>query len=74
MIITCPHCHLYIEIEQVNCAIFRHGVFKSNFQQLPPHSPKEVCDNTEVLWGCGKPFKLIKNADGALEAIKCLYL
>jgi len=24
--VICPHCQTWIVIEQINCAIFRHGV------------------------------------------------
>ena len=45
MIITCPHCNDYIEIIELNCCIFRHGVYKSNNEQINPHLDKEQCDN-----------------------------
>ena len=35
--IKCPHCEEYIIIEQINCAIFRHGIYKLNFTQINPH-------------------------------------
>ena len=44
IIITCPHCSFYILIEQLNCCIFRHGVFKNNNEQINPHEKKENCD------------------------------
>lgn len=60
-VIRCPHCQDEIVIEQVNCAIFRHGVFKDSLEQIPPHSRKEDCDEfvtNDKIYGCGKPFKL----------------
>jgi hypothetical protein len=63
MIIVCPHCKELLEIEQINCGIFRHAVFKHNFQPIPPHSSKQECDNLlkkNLVYGCGKPFQ-IKN-------------
>jgi DNA-directed RNA polymerase II subunit RPB1 len=43
ILVTCPHCHLLVEIEQVNCAIFRHGInnddigaiAKASFEETP---------------------------------------
>lgn len=61
-IIQCPHCQEYIQIIKLNCGIFRHGVYKHNFKQLSPHSPKEHCDkmiNENKIYGCGKPFRII---------------
>ena len=60
--IRCPHCEEYIIIEQVNCAIFRHGVLKSNLSQINPHLPKSECvklKDLDLIYGCGKPFKII---------------
>jgi hypothetical protein len=59
---ACPHCQGFMEVEhkQINCQIFRHGWFKSNGQQIPPHHPKAECDTlvqNGLINGCGKPFK-----------------
>jgi hypothetical protein len=58
-IVECPHCSQPIEILELNCRIFRCGVFKSNFQQIDPHLPKERCDllvYMRKIYGCGRPF------------------
>lgn len=60
-IIICPHCQLQIIIEEVNCQIFRHGVYKSSGEQLNPHASKDECDKAVVegiIYGCGKPFRI----------------
>ena len=60
-IVTCPHCEEYIEIIQINCAIFRHGIFKNTGQQIDPHASKQLCEKyiqTNAIYGCGKPFKV----------------
>jgi len=55
---NCPHCGIAIEIEQINCAIFRCGIYKENGEQIPPHLPKEECDQIkDKIWGCSNPFK-----------------
>jgi hypothetical protein len=66
IVITCPHCQGFVEVmkDQVNCAIFRHGTFKKDLQQVDPHAPKHICDELVrlgLIYGCGKPFKLHQN-------------
>ena len=61
--VNCPHCDEYVAINlfEINCAIFRHGVFKDTLQPIPPHSSKEFCDSLkerDFIFGCGKPFRL----------------
>ena len=63
IIVKCPHCKEYISIlkKEFNCKIFRHGIFKSNGKQIPPHLEKDKCDalyNQGKIYGCGKPFLL----------------
>jgi hypothetical protein len=61
--LPCPHCDEWIIIlkNEVACRIFRHGTYKKNYQQIPPHLGKNQCDklakNGEI-YGCGKPFRL----------------
>ena len=66
IIIKCPHCSqfIYIESKDLNCKIFRHGVFKHNNEQINPHLNKQECDRLKtenLIHGCGKPFKLTDN-------------
>jgi hypothetical protein len=75
IIVECPHCKDLILIEKINCSIFRHGVFKCNGKQLNPHAPKPECDllfNKNLIYGCGKPFELIKKDDTFIAEI-CEY-
>ena len=61
IIVICPHCNVPVEIEQINCAIFRHAVYKQNNQQVPPHLPKAQCDQLveqNLVYGCCKPFRV----------------
>jgi hypothetical protein len=39
--VKCPHCDGTIEILEINCAIFRHGVLKQTGLQLHPHASKQ---------------------------------
>ena len=76
MIIICPHCGEYIEILEINCAIFRHGALVKNGEQINPHLCKEKCDelfNTGQISGCGKPFRLVLE-QGIYIAIECEYM
>ena len=76
MIVKCPHCNENIIIEQINCAIFRHGIYKHNLQQIDPHLNKERCDeliNNNKIFGCGKPF-LIKKINNIWESEICDYI
>lgn len=76
-LVKCPHCNSFIFIEQINCAIFRHGIFKSNGEQIPPHSSKMECDafvESGLIYGCGKPFKVLVDVNGALIAVPCDYV
>ena len=77
IIIICPHCKDFVLIEQLNCCIFRHGSMKNDNKQLHPHLCKKECDflfNNNLIWGCGKPFKIIKKDDGNIEVEICDYI
>jgi DNA-directed RNA polymerase subunit RPC12/RpoP len=39
--IQCPHCNGTVMVKQLNCKIFRHGVFKKNGKQINPHAKKK---------------------------------
>ena len=59
MFVVCPHCNGTIEIIEMNCRIFRHGVIKATGKQIDPHAIKSVCDDLfekGLIDGCGKPF------------------
>jgi hypothetical protein len=59
LIVTCPHCQVPIIILELNCRIFRHGVFIDTSQQIPPHLSKIECEKIkEKIYGCGKPFRI----------------
>ena len=70
-IIICPHCSDYIIIEEINCQIFRHAVYKIG-GQLPPHSSEALCNEVvekDIVYGCAKPFRF----DG-INVSKCDYI
>lgn len=77
--VYCPHCEQLILIykNEINCAIFRHGVMKTNLKQIEPHLPKPICDKLAkegLIYGCGKPFKLVLNREKEYIAVKCDYI
>jgi hypothetical protein len=77
LIIICPHCSINIIIEQLNCGIFRHGCLKTTGLQIEPHSTKQKCEqlkNDDLIYGCGKPFKIFKDISNQLIVEKCDYI
>ena len=63
-ILFCPHCGGGVIIEQINCAIFRHGYYIGG-GQINPHMPKIECEKLieeKKIYGCGGPFKYIAGA------------
>ena len=75
IVINCPHCNDIILIEELNCKIFRHGVFK-NGVQINQHASKIECDNyitNNLIYGCGLPFIII-SIDNNYKAEICNYI
>lgn len=73
-IIECPHCSQMIEIIELNCRIFRCGIYKSNFTQIPQHLSKSECIrlfSQNLIFGCGKPFQIPEQTG---IAIVCEYI
>ena len=56
-IIYCPQCGGCIEIESINCMIFRHAIYKD----LQPYNPHASNEQTQAdinnIYGCGVQFK-----------------
>uniref|UniRef100_A0A6C0K3D0 Uncharacterized protein n=1 Tax=viral metagenome TaxID=1070528 RepID=A0A6C0K3D0_9ZZZZ len=64
LVLSCPHCQewMYIEKKDVNCAIFRHAVFRATMEPIPPHSSREECErlvSQNAVYGCAKPFRVV---------------
>ncbi len=64
----CPHCSntLIVNTHDINCGIFRHAVFKNNMQPINPHETESNCNQfvkDDLIYGCAKPFKIIKEND-----------
>lgn len=74
--IRCPHCGQIAVIEQLNCGIFRHAVFKDGYQQVNPHADENTCNwwvSQKLIYGCGKPFQIIVK-ENKFVAIKCGFI
>lgn len=78
VIVKCPHCDLliFVYLKELNCRIFRHGIYKTTLKQIDPHLPKIDCDrlktNDEII-GCGKPFVIV-NIRNTPIAVSCDYI
>jgi len=64
----CPHCKncIIVNTNEINCGIFRHGVFKETGQQINPHETQANCEQlveSNLVYGCAKPFEIVKIAD-----------
>lgn len=56
----CPNCYQMIQIEAINCGIFRCGVMKDTMLQIDPHLSQEECEALvleDKIYGCGRPFR-----------------
>ena len=74
---SCPWCEMVfaVQLSQLNCKIFRCGVYKDTFIPIEPHLSKEECDilaQSSRIYGCGKPFRYIDSPSP--HVIKCDYI
>ena len=70
IIVTCPHCfdNVFIYTNEINCRIFRHGVYKHNNEPVNPHLDQNSCEQLIIsgnIYGCCKPF--ILNSENKAE-------
>lgn len=75
LIVECPHCfdQIIIYKNEINCRIFRHGIYKNTGMNMNPHENKNECDRlyaNDEIYGCGKPFKL----DNDDKPVICEYI
>lgn len=74
----CPHCAgtIIVHRNELNCRIFRHGVYRNNLQPMNPHAPQAECErlvSENQIMGCGKPFQVVET-DGVLHTVECGYI
>ena len=76
-IINCPNCDTYLCITELNCCIFRCGIYKKTNEQINPHLSEEKCNiliKNDLIYGCGKPFQIIVQDDENWIVQKCDYI
>jgi hypothetical protein len=71
---NCPNCNITIIVNknEINCTIFRCGIYKNNYEAIHPHTCKEECERLkteDLIYGCGKPFIFNGN-----EVLNCDYI
>jgi hypothetical protein len=76
-VFNCPHCkdEIIVAKNELNCKIFRHAVFKHNYEQVNPHLPFIECQKLiaeDKVYGCCKPFEII-NKNDKLFVVICDY-
>ena len=76
-IFECPNCdeEIIVNKTELNCRIFRHAIYKHNYEQVNPHLPKESCETLikeDKVYGCCKPFEVI-DMNGKLYVTICEY-
>lgn len=74
VVTQCPHCQgtIIVQRSEINCAIFRHAVYRATLQPINPHAAKVECDQLveqNQVWGCAKPFRLMNDVAVACEYI-----
>ena len=77
IVVECPHCKIPVIIDKLNCAIFRHAVYKKNNKFINPHTGLKTMNSLmkkNLLYGCGNPFKIIIGEDNKIEVEKCDYI
>ncbi len=75
----CPNCNnlVFLLKKEFNCKIYRHGLYKDSYKQIDPHLNKEECDRLTkegLIYGCGKPFKIVIDVNQKYKLIKCEYI
>lgn len=77
--VECPHCGggVLVALAELNCRIFRHAVFKTTGQPIPPHASEVACKTLiarGLVEGCAKPFKIVEDAPAQHRAEACPYI
>ena len=75
-IFTCPHCEMIITVDKLKCGIFRHGIMKKNGKSINPHTSQIDCEKLirkNLIYGCGKPFKIIEKIKEQSESDDITY-
>jgi hypothetical protein len=66
-----------VHANEVNCQIFRHAALKTTGEQVNPHASKEELERLveqNLVYGCGRPFRMIKERGAWSYAEECGYI
>lgn len=77
LIVVCPNCNEFVFVKEINCGIFRHAAMKDSGEQIDPHSTKEKCEDLkkrDLIYGCGKPFRISVSDNGEINIQTCDYI
>ena len=74
----CPNCQELTIVYKIdiNCGIFRHGVYRGSYYNINPHLSKKICEyltRNELVYGCSKPFQIL-GEPGNYKVNKCDYI
>ena len=77
--LECPHCKQFFIVnnKEINCGIFRHAVYKKNLIPINPHETEINCNKlveNNLVFGCAKPFKIVKTLDNKYIVSICDYI
>ncbi len=75
----CVHCGemIAIHVSDICCRIFRHGNYKNGLHSINPHASREVCEDlvkNDLIYGCGKPFRMERGENGFERIVECEYI
>ena len=76
---SCPHCKDLVQVLRgdMNCQIFRHGVYRHSGQPLGPHTSEDKCRdvvNRGLVYGCAGPFRVRLTDDTTGTVETCEYI
>ena len=78
-IFDCPSCAISVVVraEELACKILRCGISKADGAQMPPHLDQASCEhlvNSDLIYGCAKPFQFVDIGDGSARVRVCGYI
>lgn len=56
-LIYCPNCTGMIEIESINCMIFRHAIYRTGDPYDPHATVDKIDSDRDLIIGCGIQFR-----------------
>ena len=76
LVFNCVWCGniITVVLKDLNCKIFRHAIYKNNYEQVNPHMSESECNRLVISDSdmCCKPFEIIE-IDNKYYVKKCEY-